>query len=264
MTSPRQNIVLPKVKRVFFSASVTIEASLVIPVFIFAFIIMAYILMVLNFQSRVNQSLYNTARTIAKYSYLHDSGEAVKITAAGVMTISEIGADNIRQVGVVGGAAGFNFLFSDFKDGVVDIVVNYTIKFPFSIMGNFYINCTQRARTRAFIGIDTCDEENISGVKYVYITVNGKVFHENINCSYLKLSIKPVDYSGLEQIRNKSGGKYYECEYCKQDYIPEQVFITDYGNRFHYSINCQGLKRGILKIKSDETGLYSPCSKCGG
>lgn len=264
LTSPRQNIFLPKVKRVFLPASITLEAALVIPIFIFSFIIMAYTLMILNFQARVNQSLYNTSRTLARYSYVYDSSEAADIMAAGAMVISEIGADNIKQIGVVGGAAGFNFLFSDFEDGIADIVVNYTIKFPFDIMGNFYINCTQRARTRAFIGVNPCGEEGNADEKYVYVTVNGKVYHKNIDCTYLKLSIKSIEYSSLEQVRNKNGGKYYECEYCKQNNAPKQVFITDYGNRYHFSINCQGLKRGILKIQLNKAGEYRPCSKCGG
>jgi hypothetical protein len=264
MTSPMKQNHNIKFKRVSLSASVTLEAALVIPLFVFVVTAFAYVLLLLNFQVRVNQALYNTARSIAKYSYAAELGEVTDTVAAGTMVIHEVGAEKIKNIGVVGGVIGFHFLLSDFKDGMVDLVVQYTIKLPFDILGQFYIPCVQRARTRAFIGVDPYEEES-EGTVFVYVTPTGTVYHKSIECTYLKLSIREVKAAQVEELRNKSSEKYTACERCVDTGLElQQVYITDYGNRYHFSINCSGIKRGIIRIRMEDAEKYRPCSKCGG
>ena len=40
------------------------------------------------------------------------------------------------------------------------------------------------------------------------------------------------------------------------------VFITDQGNRFHYDLNCGGIKRTIYMIRLSEVGNRKKCSRC--
>lgn len=253
-----------KVKRVSLSASMTVEASFIIPLYVFVFAIFCYILLLLNFQIKVDKALYNTARSIAKYSYAGGGGDIINTVAANAMVVQEVGVENIKNMGIIGGAAGFHFLLSDFQEDIVDLVVQYNIKLPFSIVGTIYLPCSQRARTRAFTGVNPGKEQEDEG-NYVYVTPTGQVYHKSPECTYLKLSIKKIAAQEIINLRNENGGKYSLCEICgKGEDVFEFFYITDYGSRYHISINCSGLKRGILKIKSEDAAGYRPCSRCGG
>lgn len=50
----------------------------------------------------------------------------------------------------------------------------------------------------------------------------------------------------------------------QQEKIKEKntVFITDQGNRFHYDLNCGGIKRTIYMIRLSEVGNRKKCSRC--
>ena len=48
----------------------------------------------------------------------------------------------------------------------------------------------------------------------VYMTDNGSVYHDDYNCSYLRLSIRYVPYEELDWIRNEIGGRYHACDKC--------------------------------------------------
>ena len=101
--------------------------------------------------------------------------------------------------------------------------------------------------------------------RIVYITETGRVYHLTAECTYLKLSISQIQYSDLQEKRNESGGKYKPCERCGADKEREDnmtVWITSYGDRYHTSLSCSGLKRHIREIPLSETGGRSPCGKC--
>ena len=97
----------------------------------------------------------------------------------------------------------------------------------------------------------------------MYVTENGVVYHQDYHCSYLDLSIHMVPSSGLEELRNASGGKYYPCERCGQNVAGMGVYVTDYGSKYHTSMSCSGLKRKIYAVPVSETAGKGACSKCG-
>ena len=62
-----------------------------------------------------------------------------------------------------------------------------------------------------------------------------------------------VPVSGLEDLRNESGGKYYPCELCGKKVSGMGVYITNYGSKYHTSMSCGGLKRKIYAVPISET-----------
>ena len=70
-----------------------------------------------------------------------------------------------------------------------------------------------------------------------------------------------------KEIGSSSDGKYKICERCCHGITPqdgEEVYITIYGDRYHKSRTCSGLKRTIREIMLSQVGNRAPCSKCGG
>ena len=71
-----------------------------------------------------------------------------------------------------------------------------------------------------------------------------------------------VSPESVNLLRNKDGGKYYPCQYCKNS-GGGCVYVTDYGNRYHKSVSCSRLRRKIYAVPLSETKGKGVCSKCG-
>lgn len=101
--------------------------------------------------------------------------------------------------------------------------------------------------------------------RIVFVTKNGKVYHTSNICSHIKISVKEVDFSSVNHLRNKGGAKYYPCEYCARGKLGGKVYITSEGNRVHKNKSCPGIKRTVItmkKIDAEAKGLR-PCERCG-
>lgn len=99
----------------------------------------------------------------------------------------------------------------------------------------------------------------------VYITESGSVYHKDIGCSYINLSVNHVLGKSVSNLRNQYGEKYSACEICaKNQNIAGMVYITDTGNRYHNLESCSGLKRTVKMVKySQVEGTMHACSRCG-
>ena len=121
-----------------------------------------------------------------------------------------------------------------------------------------------RCVVKPWTGYDVTKGKNgINEEIIVYMTEHGSVYHKNRSCTHLSLSIQAVSYIQVDDKRNESGESYKSCEYCANDGIFTIVFITSYGNRYHSTTKCQGLKRSVRSLPLSEAEGIKPCSKCG-
>lgn len=141
---------------------------------------------------------------------------------------------------------------------------NETVKSLFPLLSfpgcRLYTQCIVKPWT----GYDVIGEkEGNDKEAIVYMTDYGQVYHKNRSCSYLELSIEAVAIQDVHEKRNESGECYYPCEYCKSDGFVTVVYITSYGNRYHLTTKCQGIKRKVKSIPFSEVKGVKPCEKCG-
>ena len=107
------------------------------------------------------------------------------------------------------------------------------------------------------------DQEAENNEEMVYITPSGEAYHKSAVCPYLKLSIHVANLENIGELRNLEGAKYERCPKCSND-KNSVIFITDYGNLYHSSLNCSHLKRTIEAVKKSEAGERHACHKCFG
>ena len=98
----------------------------------------------------------------------------------------------------------------------------------------------------------------------VWVTENGSVYHTDSSCSHINLSIQGfLTRVRLRGKRNQDGEKYKECEQCVGNGAAgAEVYYTKYGNRYHNSLSCKGLKRKVKLVALEQTDGLPQCSKC--
>ena len=97
----------------------------------------------------------------------------------------------------------------------------------------------------------------------VYMTQYGSVYHKDRGCTHLSLSIQGVAAKEVGEKVNEDEKHYTSCEYCGDLGFVTVVYITNYGDRYHTTIKCRGLRRYVKSVSLSEIDGIKPCSKCG-
>ena len=255
-----------------YKCSITVEASLCLPFFLFAVMSLFYIVEYIRLSNLVADSLIRQADNYINLAYpvleigsdkLDKLPDVITEAVGEIYLSSTLTKDinsKINLLKIVNGS----FDFTDSKilknNGYVDITVDYHVQVPFSVIKNKHIKMHNEVFAHGFVGYEPEDfeEDNI----YVYITTNGTVYHLDSNCTHLKISVVPIGKEGLQSARNSSGGKYHPCERCISSGDCPVYYITNYGNKYHSSSSCSGLKRTVKKVKKSQVSGRRPCSKC--
>lgn len=241
--------------------SMTVEAALTIPVFLFAVLCLIYLLEV----QAIRISVHSAAQGAAKNA-------AEDIVTIPVLNLFKFKSDMVKMIGserlegsiIEGGKSGISCLGSIYypSTGEIHVYVSYKIRLPFPGFTHIGVRQRDRFTVKAWTGYQKPDVEEEDG-QIVYVTDTGTVYHTNYQCSYLQLSIRFLPSTGLSGIRNLGGARYRSCEKCVHGSAMAGVYVTDSGNRYHNSLNCSGLKRSIRAVKKSKVYGKAPCSRCG-
>ena len=278
--SPHKNLIKSlhqrSIRTLFFaplSGSLTVEAAVVVPLFLFFMVGALQYGRVMETAVKFGTAMADTGKGMAIAAYTKRyGGETDGLTEFAVGALSVAYAQNkvMKQAGDTSCVRNANMLLSSFlqEDEMIDLVLTYQIRSPIGVVklpGSFFI---QRAKVRAWTGRipPGGDGDGASGdedaQEMVYVTKTGTVYHDDPDCTHLRLSIRAVDIGALDLLRNNNGSIYHPCEKCGGRF-GSTVYITEEGNRYHSSLTCSGLKRTVRQISKEEAGSLRPCSKCG-
>lgn len=242
------------------AGSVTIEAALAVPLFFFAVLALFYMLEVMSIRTSIRSGMQYAARRAAEEARLKP---LVMVSTLEDDVVEAVGSNRLERSIVVDGSEGISCEGSWMSPltGIIRIRVTYQVLLPVPVFRPVPVNMEETMRMKGWTGyagsgFGEGDEET------VYVTETGRVYHKDYHCSYLDLSIRVVSAGSLETLRNESQGRYHACEYCVHGGAAGRVFVTNYGDRYHNSINCSGLKRTIYAIPLSEAAGKGACSKC--
>lgn len=271
----------------FVRGSFTVEASVVMAVFILSVYGFLYLFLVFRMQVVLQEAAEQAAQTAARYAYAKEClmegtgteeewmeavGEALQWgIQTGLLRQNIIGTVSEEYPGgscIKGGNGGIRLLESRIleEDGMVDVVMRYDVEIPVGFPGMTRFQFVQRSRKRGWIGLrkqagEAAEEER---EEWAYVTETGSVYHLYEDCTHIKLSIREADYRQVQQYRNESGGTYKPCEKCcGEGSAGGSVYITKDGDRYHSTLGCSGLKRQVMKVPKDEAAAgMRLCSRC--
>jgi hypothetical protein len=280
-------------------ASLTVEAALIMPLFLFFLIAFLSFIQIFTIQEQIQASITKMGLNLSRTAYfckdfpdiedilnfdqtafgeefdisfsdLADS--AVSPSMLKLYALKYLDKDQINNSCIINGFEGISFYYSSILNDLdeVDIVAEYKVKIPVKIFDIGEMTMVQRVKLRSWTGFEvaaaygTSQEDAGEEETIVYITTTGSVYHKDKNCSHIKLSVTPVIGIPTE-LRNESGSKYKMCDSCCTGNEGELAtyYITSYGTKYHSRRDCPAIKRNVKEIPLSEAGGRSPCKRCG-
>ena len=237
-------------------ASLTIEAALVLPMFMTGLLAIVSVLLMRLTAQRIQTSLLNTAEHMA---VLCAEGKTISLPE-----IRDELADSLSDEDFLLIENGKNGI--DLSGSVTDdpeyIYISVSCRL-IPLTGSFgHIGVPFSRKCLAHVW---CGYENgfFPDGEYVYITDDSEVYHCDRECSHIRLTVTATTYDELPSLRNNDGSRYRPCEFCHGCPSDGTVYVTPEGTRYHNSIICSGLKRTVRAIRIEEIGGRRPCSRCG-
>ncbi|MDD5860538.1 MAG: hypothetical protein PUC99_09415 [Eubacteriales bacterium] len=206
-------------------ASLTLEAALVLPLYLMACVVLISVMNAVRIQGERNLELSNKARKMAAAASL--AGER---------------------------ADGF----------WIDISSNYYYRYPFSVPGAEGVRIATRARVYPWVGADAdafSEGTGGAGASMVYVTENESVYHTHADCSHLDLTIIKTTTDEVGSLRNADGGKYKPCSGFPKGY-EGPVYVSESGDYYYPTENYGSLTRHVSIVSADECGNLPLCTRC--
>ena len=221
----KNNIVKERVSfRSRLNASLSVEASLVLPLFIFFIITVMSLLIMTKEQSETLMELHQKALAMYESSAGGDDGSMI-----------EIKKDYVQYPAV----RFFSFISVSVKDRIV--------MHPF----------TGYTGDGELFGETEPDE-------YVYVTKNGTKYHRNPSCSYINIKPHSSGADSIKDARNSYGRKYRACDVCHPKLSGLLFITGDgecYHCRSDCPALKRTVY--MITLKEALANGYTACSKCG-
>ena len=211
---------------VFQKGSLTVEASMVLPVFLIAMLTVFSFLPAYARQMETTQKLLETAEKAAIY----------------------------RAMGTEAADGGY--------DGTLTKVYRYVPKVHLPGVGAMWL--TAQVKVRPWIGYDgdLGSDGETADSQLVYISDNKEVYHTSPDCSYLDIHLISMNTGQVKQARNHDGHRYTACEKCCHGHMGSVVYVSENGEHYHSSTSCSGLSRSPEAVLYSEVGALPLCSRC--
>lgn len=275
-----------------FPASMTVEAALVLPLFLFCVFNLIFLLDAVRLQSRVTAALQQTGDRICEYVWYPEyaagadsaggksGGIDVPQAAGDILSLAYVsggvrqylGSAYMNSTCLRGGSRGISCLRSKVMsdNDIVELRADYRTRPFIPVLSGPDLKLCSIYYAHAWTGYaigsspGEASDTGQEGVNdRVIVAKRGVVYHNDPNCVYINPHVQEVDASDLGHLRANNGAVYHPCEYCHPS-KKGNVYISPYGNRYHSSRSCSRLTRNVHEETVEEASSHlRPCPKCG-
>lgn len=227
---------LPITKRIWLEGSMTVEAAVLLPIVISVVLFVGSMLEAIRAHGKLQMDLWNIGARLCMYGYgkeelLETFGEEVPLefVTEGEGDIVKITLTSQNRVG----------------GGVMPLL-------SFCTQNRFY--------GHTWTGYDISNQTSESPV--VYVTENGTVYHFYRDCRYINIQPIRVESNQLGDKCNIDGMPYEACLKCGREEASTYYYITEWGDCYHWQLDCPSLKRMVFSVYWEEASFLAPCSEC--
>lgn len=263
-------------------ASMTVEASLVLPLFLLFFLQVGGIMEIMRLHGRVEMALWQTGRETCLYAAALRAGKqasAAPDNAASREILGKVGNftlsyayvkgrverfagwEYLESAPLKGGKNGLQYLGSEVlrEDEQVQFTVTYMVDAKWRVnvfhppwLQNRYVG-------RLWTGYALTENTG----RIYYLAENMSVYHVDRECTHLRLRMEKIPRKMLSAKRNQNGSRYRPCAKCVTKDCPDEIWISPEGDCYHARKDCAGLKRTVREVFWEEASHFRPCARCG-
>lgn len=260
--------------------SVTVETVLVLPVFLSAICGLLMMGNLLLTEANIQYALARTAdiyaaqKAVKSVQAMQQNNDAEKtgkeigtmantlLQAANIQVIfsSVYDSSSANAISIVGGRAGIMVSASvDEEQEIVKVAASYRLKIEIPFINSVSFFRKISARQRIYSGyVEHGGEKETKDSDIVYVAENGSVYHTSLSCTHICLHIAG---SGVENVLAQK--KLQPCDKCiEEGEALSSLYITKYGDKYHSTMHCSGLKRTVRAITKEEAKGMKLCSRC--
>lgn len=254
----------------FCRGSATVEAALLLPVFlsaVCALIMMGQLLLV---EGEIQHAVSKTAMICAKqesvsaiYGKTGSSDLPLHFAEPTVAFYSVFQGSDLCSGCIVGGSRGITVSMQKprLEAGRIRVTAVYALKIPLPFVGKLYtmkkVNSVRRMYTGYILHKGEGDDDDDDRI--VYLTKHGSVYHTSLSCTHISLRIS----GSLLTVKSLEARGVRRCEKCiKKNQIPESLYITAEGDCYHSRLSCSGLKRTVKAVRLSEVRGMRICGRC--
>ena len=156
--------------------------------------------------------------------------------------IKNLGSEYAKEHNIKGGNSGIKIICYSYDSSTIQAAAEYSVKNPFDIFGIGYIKVVQEFTYEVWLGEKYAgdygkDKDNTDSV---FITRTGTVYHKTRNCPALYIDVKMVDFSQINNYRNKNGS-----------YFRSQILPVCNSETTHTKLQKKCLKMLWLDLKKE-------------
>lgn len=245
--------------------SATVEAALVLPVFLCGVCALIMIGQLLLVEGEIQHAVSKTAMICAKQESVTTSGKntplPVTVLETNAAFYSILQGSDLCSGCIAGGRHGILVSMKRLSkdEGRISVTASYSLKLPLPFLGAFRIMRKVEATRRMYTGYLLHKGESGAEDPLVYLAEHGSVYHTSLSCTHIslrisgnRLAMKMLEARGLRA-----------CEKCiKKGTIPQAYYITAEGDCYHSTVSCSGLKRTVRAVRLSEVKGMRICSRC--
>lgn len=248
-----------------FCGSVTVEASLVVPLFLAFIVLFVSVFEIYRVQALIKTSIHQSAMELGMYAYGtgEDSGQGKNMVSSAICQSYTMGKLPLFPKWITVSA-----LRSTYDNDVISLKIDSVCNVPLVFIPSSLVTVQNNSQVRAWTGRSlTTDNTEVecNSTEMVYISQYESVYHISSMCTHLNLSIDWCRKGMIDYMRNEYGGKYYLCEKCGDSEATDNntiVFFTEKGDRYHVNENCSGIKRTISLVNKSDISSMDLCERC--
>lgn len=260
--------------------SLSLEAAMCLSLFLFVCVCLMMPMKIMDRQRRIQAVVESVGEELSQYAYVEycfrtgdeekvdteraDEAESGSLLAAGYAAariLGRIDSSWVESVSFEGTDIG--------TDDMVQIIMKYRMRLPFSVLGNNSIPVTHVCSRRMWNGADGNRNSGYSGTEkdeeeIVYIGKDSTRYHRQRTCHYLYNELKAVPAAEAASLRNRSGGKYAPCRRCGAGSGGGTVYVMPYGTSYHTTQSCTSIIAYVQAVPLSQVESLGACSYCGG
>ena len=242
--------------KAYRKAVLTLEAALVLPVFMMCLLTLASLLLMNCTGLRLQALLQTQAQDMAME---YADGGSMRVSDVRERISASVSDGDARFI--ENGRDGIDISASNTDDPeYIDLCMRCDLVPLSDMFGMLRIPFKRKCLVHVWNGYD---HGFFTDGDIVYITDEGDVYHLDRQCSHIMLTIEETEPETVKNMRNADGGRYRSCGICHAKMTDRKLYVTPEGDRYHNSITCSGLKRTVRAVRLSEVKGRRPCKRCG-